>query len=209
MLMGRETAGDWFILRTAGRSTLPLASSLAEDGFEVWTPVHKVRLRVPRMNVKREVTLPLLKEFIFVRSGHLDDLLALSKLQLKPRRIVKPIIRGEPNDPRYHRDFSVFRPLGEIIFIADHELNPLREEEAARVPKTIVKKKRGGPHFEPGTRIGVTTGVYQGLRGRVQRCRSGYALVVFDDWKRPAKIPTFLLREVDIPSAHHQSARAA
>jgi hypothetical protein len=209
MLMGRETAGDWFILRTAGRSTLPLASSLAEDGFEVWTPVHKVRLRVPRMNVKREVTLPLLKEFIFVRSGHLDDLLALSKLQLKPRRIVKPIIRGEPNDPRYHRDFSVFRPLGEIIFIADHELNPLREEEAARVPKTIVKKKRGGPHFEPGTRIGVTTGVYQGLRGRVQRCRSGYALIYFDEGGNRTQIPTFMLEEDTVVKSTTSAVKAA
>ena len=46
--MGRET-GDWFILRTAGRSTLPLASSLAEDGFEVWTPVRTMRVLTKSM----------------------------------------------------------------------------------------------------------------------------------------------------------------
>jgi transcription antitermination factor NusG len=203
MLMGRETAGDWFILRTAGRSTLPLASSLAEDGFEVWTPVRTMRVRVRQTKQTKDVRAPMLASFIFVKADHLHEMLALSKLKLKPRRNVQPIKRGEPNEPRYHRDFTVFRAFGEIPFVTDAALKPMRVKELEAIPK------KDAPQFNRGARVRAHGSAFEGLKGKVERCKSGYALVIFDDWKRPAKIPTFLLREVDIPSAHHQSARAA
>lgn len=194
---------DWFILRTAGRSTLALAKTLAEDGFDVWTPVRTQRITVKNTKQVKEVRVPMLASFIFVRAAHLHDLLALSKLELKPRRIVQPMKRDEPNEPRYHRDFSIFRAFGEIPFVTDAALEPARVKELAAVPK------KDAPMFDRGARVRAHGSAFEGLKGRVERCNSGYALVIFDDWKRPAKIPTFLLREEDIGSVHPLTAQAA
>jgi transcription antitermination factor NusG len=181
MLMGRETAGDWFILRTAGRSTLPLASSLAEDGFEVWTPVRTMRVRVPRKNVRREVRLPMLPSYVFVRARHLNDLLDLSHMEERPRRCGgrKPA----------HRSFSIFRFLDQIQMVADASLDQLRLEERRAIPRTL------GPKFVRDQIVRVGSGPFEGLRGRVERHESGYVLVIFEDGKRRVKIPTFLLHE--------------
>lgn len=174
---------DWIILRTAGRSTLVLAKTLEQDGFDVWTPSRTQTIRIPRMNVRREVTIPLLPSFLFARSGHLFDLLQLEKMPMKTRRIVG--IR----EPQYHRDFHVFRYLDSIPMIADKHLDPLRDKEREAIPK------KSRPRFDRGTDVLVNNGAFQGLKGRVERCRSGYALVIFTDWKRPVQIPTFLLAE--------------
>jgi transcription antitermination factor NusG len=188
---------DWFILRTAGRSTLNLAASLADDGFETWTPVRMARIRVPRMNVKRDVRLPLLPSFVFVKAAHLVDLLELAQMIEKPRR--------DQNGGRWsrpaHRDFSVFHYLDSIPMVADRHLVPLREEEAALLPKTIIRKNHG-PHFNSGAKVRVTSGAYQGLHGQVKRCRSGYALVIFEGNGKRTNIPTFLLREDEAIIAH-------
>jgi hypothetical protein len=162
-----------------------------------------MRVRVRQTKQTTDVRAPMLASFIFVRADHLHEMLALSKLKLKPRRNVQPIKRGEPNEPRYHRDFTVFRAFGEIPFVTDAALEPMRAKEIAQVAKSDL------PQFNRGARVRAHGSAFEGLKGKVERCKSGYALVIFDDWKRPAKIPTFLLREVDIPSAHHQSARAA
>ena len=185
MLMAKREGDSWFILRTAGRSTLSLAASLAEDGFEVWTPVRTERIRIPRKNVNREVRLPLLPSFVFARARHLVELLELASMTEKPRRGAE---RGRSSRPA-HRAFSVFHYLDQIPMIADRHLEPLRQKELALVPK------KDGPRFDRGARVRVGSGAFEGLKGRVERCKSGYALVIFDDFKNPAKIPTFLLRE--------------
>lgn len=181
--------GDWIILRTQGRSTLTLAETLCKDGFDVWTPAHKQIVRIPRMNVKREITLPILPSFIFARSDHLHELLQLEKMPMKARRVVPEFRRDMPNEARYHRNFHVFRYLDSIPMIADRHLDPLRVKEREAVPK------KARARFDRGAGVSVNNGPFQGLKGRVERCRSGYALVIFDDWKRPVQIPTFLLAE--------------
>ena len=173
---------DWFILRTAGRSTLPLARTLGEDGFDVWTPESKLLIQVPRMNVRREVKLPMLPSFVFARAAHLVDLLELAQMPVKPRR-------GEGWGRPAHRGFSVFHYQDQIPMIGDQHLEPLRTKEAEAVPR------KAGPSFERGRTVRVGSGAFHGLIGKVERCKSGYALVIFTDWARPVKIPTFLLRE--------------
>jgi transcription antitermination factor NusG len=177
-----DSGKDWFILRTAGRSTLLLASTLAEDGFEVWTPERRETIRVPRMNVRREIRLPLLPSFIFVRAPHLHDLLRLAQMEEKPRR-------GHGGQRPAHRDFSVFHYLDGIPMISDASLDPLRVKEAEAVPK------KDAPRFDRGAKVRVKSGAFEGLKGKVERCKSGYALVIFDDFHRPVNIPTFLLSE--------------
>jgi hypothetical protein len=177
-----ESVEDWFVIRTAGRSTLVLAKTLGEDGFDCWTPVITQTIRVPRMNVKREITLPMLPSFIFVRSRHLGDLLEMARMEEKPRR-------GPGGQRPAHRSFSVFHYLDGIPIINDHHLDPLRTKEREAIPRKAL------PGFDQGTAVRVNSGAFEGLKGRVERCKSGYALVIFTDWKRPVQIPTFLLAE--------------
>lgn len=198
MLMGQ---GDdtWFILRTSGRSTLSLAETLGQDGFEVWTPVKRQRIQVKRTKQVKEVRLPLLPSFVFAKARHLVDLLELANMVEKPRR--------DPNGGRQsrpaHRDFSVFRYLDRIPMIADRDLEPIRGKEADAAPK------KAGPRFDRGTKVRVGSGAFEGLKGKVERCKSGYAIVIFDDWKRPAKIPTWLLNEDEAISARRGLDEAA
>jgi transcription antitermination factor NusG len=183
---------DWFILRTAGRSTLNLAATLAEDGFDVWVPVRTQTIKVPRMNVRREIRLPLLPSFVFVRAPHLCDLLELAQLSEKPRRAARDC---ERHTRPAHRDFSVFHYLDKIPMVADVHLDPLRTKERETIPK------KDAPRFGDGARVRVGSGAFGGLKGKVERCKSGFALVVFTDFKRPVKIPTWLLQEDDAFSA--------
>jgi transcription antitermination factor NusG len=183
---------DWFVLRCAGRSTLLLAKTLAEDGFDSWTPAVTQRIRVPRKNVNREITLPLLPSFIFVRAPHLHDLLHLAGMEEKPRRGSGPA----------HRDFSVFHFLDRIPMIADRNLEPLRTKERQAVPK------KDAPRFDRGARVRVGKGAFEGLKGRVERCKSGYALVIFTDFRNPVNIPTWLLKE-DQLFREERAAKAA
>lgn len=190
-----ETGGDWIVLRTAGRSTLPLANSLGEDGFRAWAPSATYTI-VNRMKTKVPVTVPMLPGFVFAGLAHLAELLDLSRMEEKSRR-------GSVGQLPAHRDFSILRHNGAFAIIADRELNPLREREAAAIPRTAL------PQFRRGASVRITRGVYEGIVGRVERCDQGYALIMCDDWKRPAKIPTWLLREDDALSANHQVPRAA
>ena len=179
---------DWFVVRTSGRSTMLLAQTLSEDGLEAWTPIRTQIIRVPRMNVKREVKLAMLPSFVFVRSAHLHELILLEKMPQKPRRVVPKTEDGK-SEPKYHRDFHVFHYLDSIPLIADRHLEPMRIREREAVPK------QARPGFDRDTPVRVNSGAFEGLKGRVERCKSGFALVIFTDWKRPVKIPTYLLAE--------------
>jgi transcription antitermination factor NusG len=190
-----QAGTDWFILRCAGRSTLSLAKTLADDGFEVWTPARVQRIRVPRKNVRREVRLPMLPSYIFVRAQHLDDLLELSHMDERPRRCGgrKPA----------HRSFSVFRFLDRVQMVADKSLEQLRLEERRAIPRTL------GPKFVRNQPVRVGSGPFEGLKGRVERHESGHVLVIFEGGKRRVKIPTFLLEEDQAIIAPASVAKAA
>lgn len=198
-----KPAEDWFVLRTSGRSTVQLAKTLADDGFDVWTPIRTHRVFVKKTKQTKDVKVPMLASFIFAKAVHLHDLLALSKLELKPRRNVRPVKRDEPNEPRYHRDFTVYRAFGQIPFVTDASLKPMRAKELAQVPKS------DAPQFSKGARVRAHGSAFEGLKGKVERCRDGYALVIFDDWRRPVNIPTFLLSENEAINAAPHEAKAA
>lgn len=174
---------EWIILRCAGKSTLALASSLAEDGFQVWTPAKTVMLRKPRMNVRRQVRLPIVPSFVFAGEQHVVDLLQLAALPVKPRR-------GAGGRLPAHRDFSVFHFQDEIPVIADAALEPLREAERDAVPR----KKRS--RFAGGETVRVTRGSFEGMTGVVERSDDRDAQVWLSLFGRHyrTKIPTSLLK---------------
>lgn len=102
--------GDWFVLRTDGRHTLTIASSLIAGGFDVWTPAET--------HQGSERLVPMTATYIFARACHLTDLTDLSETPAKG-----------------FRDFSVFHCNGRLARIADCELEPLRTAENRMAPK--------------------------------------------------------------------------
>jgi len=161
---------DWCILRTCGRRTLNLASSLNEAGIEAWSPRRTYEQRVSRgSKAKRERTEPLMPSFVFARADHLDRLLALS------------------HRPGTMEPFTVFHYLGAVPLISDRNLEPLRVAERRAIPK------RRQQVFRPGQSVKVTDGVAEGMRGIVEQTEGQYTLVAFGGSFR-LKISNFILQ---------------
>ena len=161
----------WIILRTAGRSTLSLAASLAKDGFEVWTPARDMKIRKPRWNVHRDVRVPLMASFVFARARHLVDLIEQSET----------VMVGCP-------EFSVFHHFGRIPFVSDSDLEPLREEERAAPTQAELRNL-----YRKGEKVMVTQGIFGGMAGVVERSDGTHTLVRFGSRMR-VKISTFILK---------------
>lgn len=173
---------DWIVLRCAGRSTLGLAASLAEDGFEVWTPVETSVKRVPRMNVRREVRLPIMRSYVFARAVHLVDLLQLAAMPVKPRRgagLMKPA----------HADFSVWHAFGGIPMVRDKDMAKLRAREVKLTPKKIAAYV-----LPQGAKARVNGGICSGLKGVVIRSKPTTTWIRFGN-SAPFELPTILLDE--------------
>lgn len=167
---------DWLILRTSGRHTLRLAASLTEDGYEVWTPAEVRKIRIPRANVRREVTLPIMPSYVFAKSNHLVDLLQLS---------------GQPSHAYAHVDFSVMRHGEHIPLVRDDSLRALRQLEAKRTPR-----KKADRIFGKGVdvQVKIEGGSFAGMKGRVEKSDALHTLVCFDD-RLTVRIATCLLDE--------------
>lgn len=164
---------SWCILRTSGRTTLSLAASLERDGFEVWTPARKMKIRKPRWNVHRDVCVPLMASFVFARSHHLVDLMGLAE-----RRKVE------------HPDFSVFHYFGRIPLVDDCDLEPLREHERAGPTRDEMQNL-----YRKGEKVSVANGIFGGMAGVVERSDGTFTLVRFGSRMR-VKISTFILQPI-------------
>lgn len=171
---------NWCILRTSGRHTLTLAESLAKDGFEVWTPVETRRIRIPRANARRDVTLPIMPSYVFARVAHLVDLLELAAMPVKPRR-------GKGLREPAHADFSVLHAFGKIPLVADRHLTELRRLEAKRTPV-----KRAAYSFPRNATARVDGGIFGGMVGVVVRSTPSNTVLCFNGGF-PVEIPTSLL----------------
>lgn len=186
---------DWCILRTAPRSTMALAASLADDGYDVWTPIETVTKRVPRASAKFEVRLPIMPSYVFARVRHLVDLLQLAELPVKPRR-------GAGCRQPAHSDFHVLHAFGRIPLVAEKHLAELRLTEAKRTPI-----KRAAYSFPRNEVVRVTKGIFGGLDGIVVRSTPAKTTIQFGG-AFPTEIPTSLLErkavkgeQVAIPQA--------
>ena len=163
----------WCILRCSGRPTLRLAASLAEDGFEVWTPSRTETRRVPRMNARREVTLPILPGFVFASAAHLWTLHDLAE------------------DPKSRIAFSLFRYLDRFPLIADAELQHMRALE-----QRLARPRKAKRPLDHGALVRVEGGSFHGLSGVVQRSSRGETVVVFDG-KWQVKVSTCSLKQME------------
>lgn len=187
---------DWIILRTSGRTTMRLAETLTEDGYEAWTPVETRNIRIPRANVRRTITLPIMPSYVFVRAHHLIDLIQLSAMKPKPRR----------EFPRpAHADFSVMHYHDRIPIISDFHLESLRNIEAKRTPR-----RKADRRFATGllVRVNQEGGSFAGMKGKVERSDEGLTLVCFDN-RLTVKISTSLLTTDEIQHLEPRMGLAA
>jgi hypothetical protein len=136
---------------------MSLAASLAKDGYEVWTPVEQRNIRVPRMNARRPMTLPMLPSYVFARARHLVDLLELAAMPVKPRR-------GAGLREPAHANFSVVHWHDRIPLISDEHFVRLREIEARRAPT-----KKAERVLPIGARARVLRGIASGMVGFVEK----------------------------------------
>lgn len=175
--MSRVAGDGWIILRTAPSRTLRLARSLAEDGYEVWTPSRRRWVRRPRSNFRREIDFAILPSFVFARKRHFEELTELARMLTEGRGSRGGYRRG-------HDAFSVFKHFEQVPVISDTALEPLRREET-RVPRRI-------KYFGPGDRVRIQDGAGSGLTGTVVKGDDKVTLVCLGPNTR-WKIATSLL----------------
>lgn len=158
---------DWVVLRCANASTLRLAESLNAAGIEAWSPVD-----VSMTGKDTEARSPLLPSFVFALAEHLAELFDLSNSWNSP-----------------HPGFWIMRPFGNIAFVSESQLAPLRNIERKRKPRGKVKL------LEVGAMVRLSEGGFEGLTGRIDRVQGKFAMVAFDRFIVPVKIGMWLLSE--------------
>ncbi len=179
-------AADWIILRCGGKSTLTLADTLTEAGYEVWTPIERRTRRIPRTRKIDELTTALIPSFIFARARHMHDLLALSRDNMPYRKWDSELRRKVAKG---HAHFSVFRDAGEVPTIPDAALAALRRAEARTAPKAATRV------FGIGQAVKLTEGGFAGLSGVTEATRGQYTFVRFDGFPMAVQISTALLHD--------------
>lgn len=189
--MGHGTdAAAWCILRTNGGRTLPLAQSLAAAGIEAWTPTRAEKRRAARSKAVKQIDVPIMPTFVFVRAVHIVELRRCLSL---------------PSNP--HPPFSLFRHGGRIPLISDRSLESLRSEERREKPKALRAT------FPIHSRVRLPESIlFGGMSGVVQESNGKVTLVCFGG-RLSVKIDTFLLRDDGVygeqADASHAPAAAA
>lgn len=187
---------DWCILRTAGRSTLPLAKSLSDAGYDVWAPSQVPDGPAKRRHAER---VPMTPTYLFARALHVLKLIALSA-----------------NPGRSHEGFSVFRNCHGVPLIADSGLNPLRAEEANVERRWQAQVQRGrsrrkGQAFEVGETVSVPAEAFPsfaGMNGMVDESGQRHTYVSLGGFMR-LKISTYILRQSMVGNDHSPDLGAA
>jgi transcription antitermination factor NusG len=154
--MARHKDG-WIILRTSGAKTIPLSESLAQAGFDVWTPRYIQTGKKGGKDVETQISI--IPTFLFARAVHIADLAEISEAPVSQ-----------------HPDFSFFRHAGRIPLIADSEIGGLRKAEEQSRVKSRRSKRRA---LVMGQRVKFTQGAFAGMGGEVVKLnRNGKAALV-------------------------------
>lgn len=201
---------DWCILRVSAPSTIRLAKSLVEAGFDAWTPIETVKpvphqpregeRRRPPRKLPETITRPLYQTFVFARADRLLDLIALAHspsltYQVWDSDKRRMVLKGHPY-------FTLFRYAGTYPTIPDAALDPVRKIAARRKP-------RGKPReFKPGDRVKLTEGAWAGLNGVVRRKAGKLLEVVFEGFAQSAQFhPDLLFPTLDVTLNIQHKAR--
>lgn len=207
--MGR--GGDWCILRTAGSCTLRLAESLAEAGFDVWTPVETRSKLVGRKRERVEQRMPILPNYVFAKADRLGELLALSRSSAQTYQTWDSAQRRMV--AKGHPWFEVFRLHGKVRPQSDRDLASLRSVEAdlariAQVRREKAQRKGPAPRFLAGQVVRVEGG-FEGLRLTVVEPNAGKVVKLSHaDWMWTVEISAWKLQSVQISQAPPEQGAA-
>lgn len=174
-----ELADRWCILRMSSGATAQVAMSLAEAGFDVWTPVVMAAKRAGPSRKPVERPVPLVPTIVFARADRLHDLVVLSRAPaLTYRRFNRELGRMEQHGCPH---FSIFRDQGHYPLVADRELEALRRAEWRGRPRTIEHV------FKAGDTVARQETNFSGMAGVVQMVKNKSALVLFPGATQPWK----------------------
>ncbi|MCW1431384.1 transcription termination/antitermination protein NusG [Novosphingobium sp. JCM 18896] len=180
---------DWVILRCAGQSTLRLAESLTEDGYEAWSPRVARHWREGESRTRKTEIVPGTPCYVFARSDRLVDLLALARspslgyMKWDPERR-RHVSRGHPR-------FSVMPDSDGYASVTDRELRYLKTAERKDRPKELVRP------FLTGEEVKVIDGPYQGLSGTVIRAYGVHVQIEFPRSTLSHKLPMWMLQHAE------------
>jgi transcription antitermination factor NusG len=205
----RHAAERWCVLRCSNTKTLELAASLADAGFDAWSPAETIQRRARRGTKPETLTVPLTPSFVFARADRVADLLDLAHSPALNYRVWDPELKRMVT--RGHPYFRVFYYLGEIATVPDHQLEPLRSLERKRKPKPVTRT------MAQGERIRLAEAGFEGLWGTVLTSRKNYTRVQVDGFPVPVDFPTWTLQgscqagsvKVNAEPAEPVSAQAA
>lgn len=181
MMMTTINERLWALLRTSGARTLKLADSLADHGFEAWTPRATSLYRLPRRREYVDRNAAILPTFVFIRASHLPDISRVLAMPLNP-----------------HPPFSVFRYFGRTPLVSDANISTLRTAEANAMTAYARQKaavdaarskteeqerlrqlRASAPRFSVGERVQLQHGAFTGLVATIQSDgREGRDLVI-------------------------------
>lgn len=174
-------AQHWCILRMSGSRTLPVSEALADAGYSVWTPAETIERRVGLTRKRVQSVAPMLPGFVFADYGRLADLVALSRspsltFQVWDAEQRRMILKGCPY-------FTVFRHDGTYPAVTDKSLDALRVAEQKGRPMSKARV------FERGERVKCPDAGFDGLVGVVETTKGRHALVCYEGFALPIKIP--------------------
>lgn len=163
----------WCVLRTSAPRTLSVAASLAEAGFDVWTPRLIIKRRRPRSKATIEIAAPIMPTFVFVRAHQMAELRAVLTLPINP-----------------HPPFSIFHHAGRIPVLGDGQMLSLRAEEDREARRHRAEKEKAErsalrasapvPPIGTEVRIGEAyEGAFAGMTGIVAAERGRAAVIDF------------------------------
>lgn len=188
-ILASAVAG-WCILRTSGPRTLSVAASLAETGFDVWTPKLVIKRRRPKSKATIEIEAPIMPTFVFVRAHEMDEIRRVLALPINP-----------------HPPFSVFRHAGRIPVLGEGQMISLRaeEERAGAVHRAEKEKERRAelrksrPVPAIGTEVRLAEafgGAFAGMVGVVEEQRRKAAMIDFGG-RISFEVDVYLLETID------------
>ncbi|MFQ3894592.1 hypothetical protein [Sphingobium sp. R-7] len=175
----KDEQGRWCILRMSGGNTLPVARSLGEAGFDVWTPVVLDLKRTGPNRKEARRPVPLIPTIAFARADRLHELVVMSRAPaLTHRRFNRETGRMELHGCP---TFSVFRDQGHYPLIDDHQLDALRRAERSG------RSKQGDHVFKAGDPVRCEQTSYGGMIGIVTTVRKHRIKVLWPealhDWE--------------------------
>ncbi len=211
MMTKRDEIG-WCILRTSARQTLDLAASLADAGYDVWTPVEIRERLAGRKRELVEQRIAIVPGYVFARMDDLTGLLSLSRsptLNYLAWDAEKGRMVGKG-----HPHFSVFHLHGRCRPQHDKSLAPLRAieeslQKAAARRKEQAKHKGPIPQFRVGQLVRVDGGGFEGLTMTVAKANDGKQVtLIHPDWVWTVEISAWKLRDIQAIQAEPEQGDA-